>query len=289
MVPMNNDNGEILIAVAHPSEEEAVRRAAAYSGCRCMIIVTGVGGAAMSWALQKRFTLGMLPGRRLPGTEPGKHLPGTEPGKHLPGTEPGKHLPGTEPGKHLPGTEPGMKERTASPARNHAATTLPSLVIGAGIAGSYAESIPPGTVVTTLSDCFADMGVDDNGHFIPLFGAGLADANTPPFSGGRIVCSGRWFDIAAGIMPAVRGATVNMASGSQAAIDRIRKAWDPEIETMEGAWLAYTCAMSGIPWVSVRAVSNMVEPRNLKNWNIPLALQNLQEKMIQLLELIAKS
>jgi len=280
MVPMNNDNGEILIAVAHPSEEEAVRRAAAYSGCRCMIIVTGVGGAAMSWALQKRFTLGMLPGRRLPGTEPGKHLPGTEPGKHL---------PGTEPGKHLPGTEPGMKERTASPARNHAATTLPSLVIGAGIAGSYAESIPPGTVVTTLSDCFADMGVDDNGHFIPLFGAGLADANTPPFSGGRIVCSGRWFDIAAGIMPAVRGATVNMASGSQAAIDRIRKAWDPEIETMEGAWLAYTCAMTGIPWVSVRAVSNMVEPRNLKNWNIPLALQNLQEKMIQLLELIAKS
>jgi len=182
-----------------------------------------------------------------------------------------------------------MKERTASPAGNHAATTLPSLVIGAGIAGSYAESIPPGTVVTTLSDCFADMGVDDNGHFIPLFGAGLADANTPPFSGGRIVCSGRWFDIAAGIMPAVRGATVNMASGSQAAIERIRKAWDPEIETMEGAWLAYTCAMSGIPWVSVRAVSNMVEPRNLKNWNIPLALQNLQEKMIQLLELIAKS
>lgn len=222
---MNNDSGEILIAVAHPSEEEAVRRAASHTGCRCTIIVTGVGGAAMSWALQKRFTSG----------------------------------------------------------------SIPSLVIGAGIAGSYVESIQPGTVVTTASDCFADMGVDDNGMFVPLFGAGLADPDKPPFSGGRIPCTGRWFDLAAGLMPAVRGATVNMVSGSQAAIERIRKAWDPAIETMEGAWLAYTCTMSGIPWVSVRAVSNMVEPRNMKNWKIQLALQNLQDKMSQLLELIAKS
>ena len=167
-----------------------------------------------------------------------------------------------------------------------ASGNITSVVIGAGIAGSYVESISPGTVVTTLSDCFADMGVDDNGRFIPLFGAGLADANTPPFSSGRIPCTGKYFEIASRLMPAVRGATVNMASGSLAVIDRIRKAWDPEIETMEGAWLAYTCAMSGIPWISVRAVSNMVEPRNLKNWNIPLALQNLEQKMIQLLELI---
>jgi futalosine hydrolase len=64
--------------------------------------------------------------------------------------------------------------------------------------------------------------------------------------------------------------------------------WSPEIETMEGAWLAYACTLSGIPWLSVRAVSNMVEPRNLKNWDIPLALRNLREKMTQLLELIAK-
>jgi len=219
---MNNGRGDILIAVAHPSEEAAARRAALAAGCRCEVIVTGVGGAAMSWTLQKWFAAG----------------------------------------------------------------NITSVVIGAGIAGSYVESISPGSVVTTLSDCFADMGVDDNGRFIPLFGAGLADANTPPFSSGRIPCTGKYFEIASRLMPAVRGATVNMASGSLAVIDRIRKAWDPEIETMEGAWLAYTCAMSGIPWISVRAVSNMVEPRNLKNWNIPLALQNLEQKMIQLLELI---
>lgn len=259
MEVMNNGSGDILIAVAHPSEEEAVRRAASVTGCRCEIIVTGVGGAAMSWALQKRLARGVTPVAGSAVTLPVAGSAAT--------------LPGAGSAATLPGAQ--------------SVSIFPSVVIGAGIAGSYVGSIAPGTVVTTLSDCFADMGVDDNGHFIPLFGAGLADADTPPFSGGRIQCGGRLFGLASGIMPAVRGATVNMSSGSQAVIDRIRKAWDPDIETMEGAWLAYTCAMSGIPWISVRAVSNMVEPRNLKKWDIPLALKKLQEKMIQLLELIA--
>ena len=222
---MNNASRDIFIAVAHPSEEEAVRIAASNAGLSCEIIVTGVGGAAMSWALQKRFASG----------------------------------------------------------------DAPSLVIGAGIAGSYVESIRPGTVVTTSSDCFADMGVDDNGRFVPLFGAGLADPDKPPFSGGRIPCSGRWFDLAVGLMPAVRGATVNMASGSQSVIDRIRRAWDPEIETMEGAWLAYSCAMAHTEWLSVRAISNMVEPRNTANWDIPLALQSLERAMAEILKMTAES
>lgn len=162
---------------------------------------------------------------------------------------------------------------------------LPSLVIGAGIAGSYSHAFPPGAVVTTSSDCFADMGVDDNGGFRSIYGAGLADPDEPPFTGGRIVCSGWRFDLAAGLLPAVTGATVNMASGSQPVIDRIREAWNPDIETMEGAWIAYLCAMAGIPWIAVRAVSNMVEPRNRDKWDIPFALRSLEEKMTKLLEL----
>jgi len=58
---------------------------------------------------------------------------------------------------------------------------------------------------------------------------------------------------------------------------------------MEGAWLAYTCAMSGIPWIAVKAISNKVEPRNMKNWKIRMALGRLQEKMTLLFELMVKS
>lgn len=221
---MDYKSGNILIAVAHPTEEEAVRCAVDASRCSCEIIVTGVGGAAVSWALQKRFSAG----------------------------------------------------------------PLPALVIGAGIAGSYVSSHAPGDVVLVRSDCFADMGVDDNGDFRSLFRANLADPDSPPFRGGRIHCGGRWFDLLAATLPSVTGATVNMSSGSQTVIDRIRKAWDPDIETMEGAWLAYACEISRIPWLSVRAVSNMVEPRNLKNWDIPLALRRLQEEMTRITGLVTE-
>ena len=219
---MDEDIADILIAVAHPSEAGAVEKAMSDARCNCEVLITGVGGAAMSWALQKRFSSG----------------------------------------------------------------AVPSLVINAGIAGSYTASYAPGDVVISCSDCFADMGVDDNGSFLSLFRASLADPDKPPFSEGRIHCHGRWFDSMSTKYPAVRAATVNMTSGSQPVIDRIRKAWDPETETMEGAWFAYACAMSGAEWLAVRAVSNMVGPRNLNKWDIPLALEKLQEAMTDILKTI---
>lgn len=258
---MNNGNGPVLIAVAHPSEEGAVRRAADNARFPCDIIVTGVGGAAMSWALQKRFAEGGLHAGRRHGALP-----------------------------HSTNSAASASDTSGEALYGYnSPPSLPSLVIGAGIAGSYSPAFPQGTVVTTSSDCFADMGVDDNGGFRSLYGAGLADPDAPPFTGGRIVCAGSWFDHAAGLLPAVTGATVNMASGSRPVIDRIREAWNPDIETMEGAWLAYLCSMAGIPWIAVRAVSNMVEPRNRDSWDIPFALRNLEEKMTQLLELAARA
>jgi len=203
---------DILFVVAHSSEAAAVSKAVATAGCECGLMVTGVGGAAMSWALQKRFSEG----------------------------------------------------------------PLPLLTINAGIAGSYTESFTPGTIVIPVSDCFADMGVDDNGSFVSIFRANLADPDEPPFTGGRIVCSNRWTDAACGLYPAVSAATVNMASGSLPVIERIRREWNPQIETMEGAWFAYTCAVQKTDYMSVRAVSNIVEPRDLKRWDIPLALSGLE-------------
>lgn len=258
---MKNGSGPVLIAVAHASEEGAVRRAADAARFPCEIIVTGVGGVSMSWALQKRFAEGGLHGGHRHGAVP-------------------------------QGAQSAVSARDTSDEALHgykSPLVLPSLVIGAGIAGSYSPAFPPGSVVTTSSDCFADMGVDDNGVFRSIYGAGLADPNAPPFTVGRIVCSGSWFDLTAGLLPVVTGATVNMASGSQPVIDRIREAWSPDIETMEGAWIAYLCAMAGIPWIAVRAVSNMVEPRNRDKWDIPFALRSLEEKLTQLLELTTRT
>lgn len=219
---MDNRSENIIIAVAHSSEREAVEKAVKRSGSQAEIIVTGVGGAAMSWALQKRFSSG----------------------------------------------------------------PLPRLAVNAGIAGSYVADLRPGAICIPGSDCFADMGVDDNGSFTTIFNASLADPDTWPFSRGRIMCSGKWFEIVSPEYHVVRAATVNMSSGSQPVIDRIMRSWDPQIETMEGAWFAYVCAMSHTEWIAVRAVSNMVEPRSLKKWDIPLALSNLGDAMTDILEII---
>ncbi len=219
---MDNKTEDIIIAVAHPSEAEVVEQAMSATQCRYELLVTGVGGAAMSWALQKRFSSG----------------------------------------------------------------AVPSLVINPGIAGSYIPSLTPGMVVIPHSDCFADMGLDDNGSFLSVFSASMADPDRWPFSGGRIHCSGKWFDILRKEFPVASAATVNMTSGSQPVIDRIRKAWNPDIETMEGAWFAYACSIMHIEWLSVRAVSNIVEPRNLNNWKIPLALAELEKAMTTILKII---
>ena len=164
----------------------------------------------------------------------------------------------------------------------------PKLVINIGLAGSYSDALDIGDTVLLRTDCFADMGIDDNGTFIPLFSSGLIDGDTYPFSKGRIICDNRWADEITKSIKAVDAATVNMTSGSQEVISRIKSVWNPDVETMEGAWFAYICAMSEFPWISVRTISNMVEPRNKKNWNIEAALSNMKEQTEGILKTIIK-
>lgn len=213
---------DILLAVSHPSEAEALTVAMRKAGVDCEIMVTGVGGAAMSWALQKRLAAGLKP----------------------------------------------------------------RLVINAGIAGAYKPFLRPGDIVVSESDCFADMGIDDNGSFVTLFQSSLADADAPPFRNGRIYSDFVAADPFSGRYRLVSAATVNMTSGSPAVIERIMASWNPDIESMEGAWLAYICSMAEIDWLAVKSISNMVEPRDRSKWNIPLALHNLESAMPEILNVI---
>ncbi len=55
---------------------------------------------------------------------------------------------------------------------------------------------------------------------------------------------------------------------------------------MEGATFFYICTGEKIPFLALRSISNRVEPRNKKNWNIPLALDNLSEKLKEIILLL---
>jgi futalosine hydrolase len=121
--------------------------------------------------------------------------------------------------------------------------------------------------------------VEDGNGFLTLSEAGLIDANRFPFIDGHIFANNEYFDrLKENIKPA-RAITVNTATGSEATREKLISKFNPDIETMEGAAFFYICSREKIPFLSLRAISNMVENRNRNNWNIPLALKNLSEML----------
>lgn len=146
-----------------------------------------------------------------------------------------------------------------------------AFVINVGVAGAYPNHLQIGDVAVVQRDTFADYGADNRGEFISMFSMGLVRPNEFPYKQGWMYCDyAERFDI-----PQVTAITLAKASGSQDVIDELAAVYSPQIETMEGAAVFFTCMHMQIPFVCLRSISNRVEPRNRDNWNIPLAVDRL--------------
>ena len=159
----------------------------------------------------------------------------------------------------------------------------PDLAINGGIAGSYKDEFIIGDVVIPFSDCFADAGIEDGDVFLTLSEAGLVNADEFPFKNGKLYSDMTNKEKMLNLLRPVSAITVNTATGSESSRLRLQKKYNPDIETMEGATFFYICSLENIPFLALRAVSNKVEPRNKNNWNIPLALNSLSEKLFEVL------
>ncbi len=155
----------------------------------------------------------------------------------------------------------------------------PELIVNAGIAGSFRDDILIGDVVMPVTDCFADSGIEDGDNFSTLFESGLADPDEFPFRSGLIHCDDTIAGKLGGQIRTVNAITVNTSTGTNYRADRLIKKFNPDIETMEGATFFYICTREKIPFLALRAISNRVETRNKSKWNIRLALENLSEKL----------
>jgi futalosine hydrolase len=158
------------------------------------------------------------------------------------------------------------------------------LVINIGIAGSFSEKLNLGDVVTVYSETFGDFGVAlPYGGFSTCFEENIVPADMFPFTCGTLISEkaaeiSRYMSI-----PLAKGLTNNTVSGEKTVINRMRNKFSPDIETMEGAAFFYVCLCENVPFVEIRSISNMVEPRDKSNWNIPLAIENLSAKINLLL------
>lgn len=160
----------------------------------------------------------------------------------------------------------------------HLAKNNYDLVINAGIAGAFDSSIALGSAVQITSDCFAELGAEDGEEFLSIFNMGFVGTDDFPFTHGKLHASYLFKDI-----PTVDSITVNKVHGNVASIHTTLQRLTPQTESMEGAAVFYVCLQDEIPCAQIRAISNYVERRNKENWDIPLAIKNVNEVMIKLL------
>ena len=150
------------------------------------------------------------------------------------------------------------------------------LAINIGIAGSFTDHLPVGSVCCVTKEYFGDCGIQTPKGFFTLFDEHILNNNTFPFVDGALHAPAAPLAHTAGI-PAATSVTVHTVSGDAPRIAELQSRFSPDIETMESAAFFYVCLQEKIPFLALRAISNKVEPRDKSRWDIPLALQNLSD------------
>ena len=158
------------------------------------------------------------------------------------------------------------------------------LIINAGIAGAYNRGIELGTVLQVTEDRFGDLGIEEaDGSFRDLFVIELSDPNVFPFQNGKLINSqSSNFDF----LPRATAVTVQKVSGTISSAQRLQQLYAADLESMEGAGVFYVAQQCKISCLQIRAVSNYVEARNRDAWKIKLALDQLNEVLIQIVKVI---
>ena len=155
------------------------------------------------------------------------------------------------------------------------ALTEYDLAINGGIAGAFDRSLKIGEVVWVSLDCFSELGAEDGEDFLSIDELGFGKSSIKPLHlyKGSLVS-----------VKQVRSITVNKIHGNDESIYKIVERLNPQTESMEGAAFFYACNEVNLPCLQIRAISNYVERRNRGNWNIDLAIKNLNVTLIDVLK-----
>lgn len=156
-----------------------------------------------------------------------------------------------------------------------------------GVAGAYPErhrgSAPPvgiADVAVVTHDLLGDEGVETPDGFLDLGSMQLGDC-------GPFVADPRLARDAAERLgcPSVHGLTVSTCSGTDGASQRVvQRCGGGDVETMEGAAVAYVCRKLEIPLLHVRAISNWTGDRDRGEWNLGAAVDTVQRAVRRLMQ-----
>ena len=158
-----------------------------------------------------------------------------------------------------------------------------TLVVNAGIAGSFSTSRKIGEVLLIAADCFIELGCAMPTPFRPMYSMPMAQPYRPAWvSSENVIYNDPPALESLSTLSSVNGITVNYMSGGFPLESQLPENYSVETESMEGAAFFWACKMAGIPSVQIRSVSNYIgstEPC----WNIPLAVKSLNETLLALI------
>jgi futalosine hydrolase len=164
----------------------------------------------------------------------------------------------------------GVGPAAAAAATSRALGAAPyDLVLSAGIGGGFAP-LRPGDVAVASTIVFADLGAETADGFVPVSELGFGDERYDVEPRLALELADR---TGGHVGTVVTVATVTGSAPTAAAL--ARRFVDPVAEGMEGAGVAAAARLHGVPAGEIRAVSNLVGPRERDAWQVPLALAAL--------------
>jgi len=149
-------------------------------------------------------------------------------------------------------------------------------VINVGVCGAFNRSIKIGEVVNVIEDTISEMGAEDDNLFIKYAEMNLGGTNS--YHSHFTINNPKLNNL-----KKVKGITVNKVHGNEESIKRISSLFDADVESMEGAAFLRGCARLSENYYQLRAVSNYVEKRDKSKWNMPLAINNLNDFVVSLI------
>lgn len=78
--------------------------------------------------------------------------------------------------------------------------------------------------------------------------------------------------------------TLSTCTGTTARARELEDRYHGLCENMEGAAAAQVALSHNVPWLEVRGISNIVEDRDLKKWDIPKAAEAAQSSVMHILQ-----
>lgn len=169
----------------------------------------------------------------------------------------------------------------------------PQLVINTGCAGAYIGSgLVVGNLVVACEEVLADDGVvvEDGWKDLRYMNlpsveqGGLSCYNLLPLSRHASEKAMQLADCYGVALKRGRFATVSTCSGTRLQGAALSHRWKVLVESMEGAAVAQVCIRCGVDCLEIRGISNLVEERDLKKWDMPRAVEAAQRFVLKYIE-----